>query len=107
MTKRTKKKTEETLVDLVEAREHAQDFFERNQNLIFGITALIVIIIGGFFAYGVVSNEAASGGYLSAPALAATASILVPIVIFWFLALLVWLFLRWRRKRRGQDVPKT
>jgi len=52
--------------------------------------SVVWFIIGGFFAYGVVSNEAASGGYLSAPALAATASILVPIVIFWFLALLVW-----------------
>lgn len=51
MTKRTKKKSEETLVDLVEAREHAQDFFERNQNLIFGITVLVVIIIGGYFVY--------------------------------------------------------
>jgi hypothetical protein len=50
----------------------------------------IWFVIGGFFAYGVISNSAASGGFLSAPALAATAAILVPIVIFWFLALLVW-----------------
>jgi DNA anti-recombination protein RmuC len=50
----------------------------------------IWFVIGGFFAYGVISNEAASGGLLSAPALASTAAILVPIVIFWFLALLVW-----------------
>ena len=50
----------------------------------------IWFVIGGFFAYGVISNQAASGGILSAPALAATAAILVPIVIFWFLALLAW-----------------
>ena len=50
----------------------------------------IWFVIGGFFAYGVISNSAASGGFLCAPALAATAAILVPIVIFWFLALLVW-----------------
>src|SRR5665811_2191018 len=50
----------------------------------------IWFVIGGFFAYGVISNQAASGGVMSAPALAATAAIFVPIVIFWFLALLVW-----------------
>ena len=47
-------------------------------------------VIGSFFAYGVISNQIASGGILSAPALSAAAAILIPIVLFWFLALLVW-----------------
>src|SRR5665648_20505 len=47
-------------------------------------------VIGGFFAYGIISSQASSGGLVSAAALSAAASILVPIVIFWFLALLVW-----------------
>jgi len=47
-------------------------------------------VIGGFFAYGIISSEAANSGVLSAAALSAAASILVPIVLFWFLALLVW-----------------
>ncbi|WP_372928281.1 hypothetical protein [Methyloceanibacter sp.] len=58
---------------------------------LFALVASVVwVVIGGIFAYGVISNAAASGGFLSAPALAATAAILVPIIIFWFLALLVW-----------------
>ncbi|MGH6735699.1 MAG: hypothetical protein ACRECX_06420 [Methyloceanibacter sp.] len=47
-------------------------------------------IIGSFFAYGVISDAIATGGFLSASALSATAAILIPIVLFWFLALLVW-----------------
>jgi len=62
----------------------------RTPFLIALVASAIWFVIGGFFAYGVISNQAASGGVLSAPALAATAAILVPIVIFWFLALLVW-----------------
>ncbi len=49
--RRNKKKNDETLVDLVEARESASSFFERNQNLIFGILAAVVLIAGGIFAY--------------------------------------------------------
>ena len=47
----SKKKQDETLVDLVEAREHAQDFFERHQNLIVGVVAAIVLVAIGVFAY--------------------------------------------------------
>src|SRR6185437_3072009 len=51
-------------------------------------------IIGGFFAYGVISTQVTlagvSGLVTSAAALTAAVAILVPIVIFWFLALLVW-----------------
>ena len=49
--RRNKKKKDETLVDLVEARDSASDFFERNQNLIFGVLAAVVLIAGGIFAY--------------------------------------------------------
>lgn len=48
---RRKHKKEETLVDIVEARDQAQDFFERNQLLVIGVIAGLVIIIGGIFAY--------------------------------------------------------
>lgn len=51
MTKRNKKKADETLVDLVEAREQAQDFFDRYQIYILGGAVLIVLLIGGLFAY--------------------------------------------------------
>jgi len=47
-------------------------------------------IIGGFFAYGIISSETASSGVLSAAALSAAGAILIPIVLFWFLALLIW-----------------
>jgi len=49
--RRNKKKADDTLVDLVEARDQAQDFFDNNQNyLLIGMVA-IVLLIGGFFAY--------------------------------------------------------
>ena len=51
-------------------------------------------IVGGFFAFGLISAQVASSGMSgmlgSASALTAAVAILVPIVIFWFLALLVW-----------------
>ncbi|MGD9027229.1 MAG: hypothetical protein PVJ31_04540, partial [Methyloceanibacter sp.] len=43
-------------------------------------------ILGGFFAFGVISDSSST----AAAVLSSTAAILVPIVIFWFLALLVW-----------------
>ncbi|MCB9284210.1 MAG: tetratricopeptide repeat protein [Lewinellaceae bacterium] len=52
MAKRKKQTpTTETLVDLVEAREQAQDFFERNQNYILGALAVVLVAVGGIFAY--------------------------------------------------------
>ena len=51
-------------------------------------------LIGGFFAFGLISNQVASGGLsgmlASSAALTAAVALIVPIVIFWFLALLVW-----------------
>jgi tetratricopeptide (TPR) repeat protein len=49
--RKNKKKEEETLVDLVEAKESLQDYFERNQLLVLGIIAAVIIVIGGIFAY--------------------------------------------------------
>lgn len=52
MAKRKKKKqADEVLVDVVEVREQAGDFFERNQNYIFGALTAIVLVIGGYLAY--------------------------------------------------------
>lgn len=51
MAKRKKQATTDTLVDLVEAREQAQDFFEHNQKYILGGLTAIVVIIGGLFVY--------------------------------------------------------
>ena len=42
---------EETLVDIVEVKEHAQDFFERNQSLILGAITGLVLILGGYLGY--------------------------------------------------------
>jgi hypothetical protein len=51
-------------------------------------------LIGGLLAYGMISSEVGQSGvsglFGSSSALTAALAILVPIVIFWFLALLVW-----------------
>ncbi|MCK5090599.1 MAG: hypothetical protein KAQ88_11535, partial [Hyphomicrobiaceae bacterium] len=54
------------------------------------IASAVWFVVGGFFAYGVIANQVLDNGLLSASALSATAAILVPIVVFWFLALLAW-----------------
>jgi tetratricopeptide (TPR) repeat protein len=46
-----RKKQEETIVDLVEARDQAQNFFEKNQILVIGIAAVLLLAIGGYLAY--------------------------------------------------------
>jgi Apolipoprotein A1/A4/E domain len=56
--------------------------------------SVLWFMIGGFFAYGTMSaqeNVSDTAGLLASPAaLPAAVGILVPIAIFWFLALLVW-----------------
>ena len=51
-------------------------------------------LVGGFFAFGLISNQVSAGGLSgllgSTSALTAALALIVPIVIFWFLALLVW-----------------
>jgi len=57
------------------------------------IASVAWFLIGGFFAFGLISNQVAEtgGSVLGSPsALTAAVAILVPIAIFWFLALLVW-----------------
>ena len=42
---------DDTLVDIVEVKEQAQDFFEKNQNLVIGVLAAVLLLIGGYLAY--------------------------------------------------------
>lgn len=49
--RKTKKEQEETLVDIVEVRDQAVNFYEKNQNLIIGAAAGVLILIGAFIAY--------------------------------------------------------
>ena len=49
--RKTNKKQDETLVDLVEVKESAQDFLESNQKLVIGLGLVIVLIIAGYLGY--------------------------------------------------------
>lgn len=49
--RRNSKKNDETLVDIVEARENAQDFLEANQSKILMGLLAAVLLIGGYLAY--------------------------------------------------------
>ena len=49
--RRSKKHEEEILVDVVEAREAAQTFFEKHQLTIITVGAVIILAIGAFLAY--------------------------------------------------------
>jgi tetratricopeptide (TPR) repeat protein len=51
MAKRNQKKAEETLVDIVEARDSARDFFEENKNLVTGVLVALIVVVGGIFVY--------------------------------------------------------
>lgn len=51
MTTRKSKKTDETLVDIVQVKEKAEDFFERNQIAVLSVLGAIVLIVGGLFVY--------------------------------------------------------
>ena len=44
-------KSEETLINLAEARTKAKSFYEENQNIIIGVVAGIVLLVGGWFVY--------------------------------------------------------
>ncbi len=48
---KNRKKDEETLVDIVEVRQSAGDFFEDNQRLIMGIVIAAIVIVGGYMGY--------------------------------------------------------
>lgn len=49
--KKSSAKADETLVDIVEVKEQAEDFFERYRYVILGVVGALVLIVGGFFAY--------------------------------------------------------
>ena len=49
--RKNKKKQEETIIDLVEAKDQAQGFIEKNQLLLIGVVAGLVLLIGGYIAY--------------------------------------------------------
>jgi len=42
---------DETLVDIVEVKEQAQDFFEKNQYLILGVVTGLILLLGGYLGY--------------------------------------------------------
>ena len=59
------------------------------------VASLIWFVVGGIFAYSLIANQLAasdgtSGLFTNPTALTALVTVLVPIAIFWFLALLVW-----------------
>ncbi len=58
------------------------------------VASVVWFLIGGFLAFGLVSSQVSSGGVsgmlASSSALTAALAVIVPIAIFWFLALLVW-----------------
>jgi tetratricopeptide (TPR) repeat protein len=49
--RKLEKKNEETLLDLTQARMQANNFFERNQKMIIGAVAGLVVLVGGWFVY--------------------------------------------------------
>lgn len=48
---KNRKKADETLVDIVEVREQAQSFFEKNQRLVFSLGVALVVLFGGWVFY--------------------------------------------------------
>lgn len=48
---RRKKKEDETLVDIVEVRDSARSFIEKNKNIILGVLTAIIVVIGGYVLY--------------------------------------------------------
>lgn len=49
--RRSQKKEEEILVDVIEAKEAAQNFFEKNQLKVVGFVGILLLLIGGYLAY--------------------------------------------------------
>lgn len=51
MASRRNKKQDETLVDIVQVKEQAEDFFERNQMAVLAVIGAVVLLVGGWFGY--------------------------------------------------------
>lgn len=49
--RKSKKELEETLVDIVEVRDQAVGFYEKNQKMLIIIAAGILLLVGGYLAY--------------------------------------------------------
>ncbi len=49
--RKKKQQDDEKLIDILEATDQAQTFYEKNQNLILGVLTIAVLIFGGLFAY--------------------------------------------------------
>lgn len=49
--KKTKRAEEETLVDIIEVKDQASNFFEENQKLVMGVLTGIGLLIAGWFAF--------------------------------------------------------
>lgn len=58
-TRRNQQQDDATLVDIVEARDSAQDFFEKNKTAILAAIGLAVLLIGGFlfYKYGIIKPK--------------------------------------------------
>lgn len=57
---------DETLLDLVEARESAQGFIEKNQFLVLGLVGAFILLVGGFLAYKYMYQEPRNKAAMSA-----------------------------------------
>ncbi len=55
--RKPKKNEEEILVDIVEAKEAAQSFFEKNQYKILGAVGLVLLLIAAYLIYKIVYQE--------------------------------------------------
>ncbi len=49
--RKTRKAQQDVLVDIVEVREQAESFYEKNQKILLGIGAGLLLLVGGYFGY--------------------------------------------------------
>ena len=49
--RKVEKKSEETIIDIVEARDNVTDYINDNKGLVFGIIGAIVLLVAGYFIY--------------------------------------------------------
>lgn len=49
--RKTRRAKEETLVDIVDVKEQAEDFYEKNQKILIGVVIAIALAAGAYFAY--------------------------------------------------------
>ncbi len=49
--RKVEKKSEETIIDIVETRDNIADYIDKNKGLVGGILAGIILLVGGYFLY--------------------------------------------------------